>query len=301
MIKKNRSLFRNGFNLLLVMMLIGTCIFFNSVAADQATTLNNSDLDIGKSVEVNDDGENLYNIVFSLPTAIQEEPTEVDIVFVMDQTSIANYSQVRNQINEFLDGIASNDRIKLNIGVIKFALDIDKSVSSLITVTTSNLATVKNLFRTSISSGSNMYGGILAGKELLETGNALDENKYLILASDFGGYKSDAGNGKGLSFFYHHAGANQGVTAVTDNSEFHSKYFAYNTIDLTNAFFTVDKVDNLIRNKTFFNGVSVSDETEKYLTQFGPSIGEYPDSWRNPYANYGTLITHGLHKKKRHS
>lgn len=45
-----------------------------------------------------------------------------------------------------------------------------------------------------------MYGAINAGEKLLQTGTAKASNKFLVLASDFGGYKSDTGDGKGYHF-----------------------------------------------------------------------------------------------------
>lgn len=38
-----------------------------------------------------------------------------------------------------------------------------------------------------------------------------------------------------------------------------------------------------------FSGTTVSAETDKYLTKFGPEASEYPDVWRNPYAHVGVI------------
>lgn len=277
------------FTVVIIMMLLITSFNTMPIFAYNGNMEETTDLDINKSLETNENADHLYNIVFSLPTVAQVEPIAVDIVFVMDQTSIANYSTVKTQINDFLDRMVENDAVNLNIGVIRFALDIDKSATSLTDVTPDNLATVKNMFNLSVTAGSNMYGGILAGKELLETGSAAAENKYLIIASDFGGYKSDAGDGKGLSFFYNYSYGNQGVDALHNNNDFHSKYYSYSTIEGASNFFTVEKIDDLIRNKVLLSGTSVSDETKKYLVETGSSVGEYPDNWRNPYASYGFI------------
>ena len=53
--------------------------------------------------------------------------------------------------------------------------------------------------------------------------------------------------------------------------------------------FTVSAMDNLINNKMFFAGVRVSVETDKYLTETGSQVGEFPDNWR--YSFFHTWTT----------
>lgn len=135
-----------------------------------------------------------------------------------------------------------------------------------------------------------MYSRILAGRKLLETGSAQAENKYFIVASDFGGYKLDAGDGKGLSFFYKYSYISNGVTkAIHKNSDFHSRYYYTQTSNTETSVFTVSAMDNLINNKMFFAGVRVSVETDKYLTETGSQVGEFPDNWR--YSFFHTWTT----------
>ncbi len=137
----------------------------------------------------------------------------------MDTTSIAAYASVQNQINEFLDRIVQNDSIRVNIGVIKFALDINLATTELITLDHENITRIKGLFNRSLQAGSNMYGAIIAGEKLLQTGTAKSSNKFLVLASDFGGYKSNTGDGKSLSFFYKYTYVVQGVEALHNNND----------------------------------------------------------------------------------
>ena len=262
----------------------------SNVFAQTNELIETDDLDISKTLEVLPE-KHTYNINFNLPTQAQEEPVDVDVVFVMDTTAITNYSDVRAEINAFLDSVVQNKSIRLNVGVIKFALDINTTTTALTTLSDSTLSEVKAYFSPAYQAGSNMYGAILAGRNLLETGSATSEYKYLIVASDFGGYKSDTGDGKGLSFFYNYSYGNQGVEALHNNNDFHGRYALYNTAENATNFFTVDKVDDLINKKVFFNGTAVSSETDKYLTQTGSSVGEFPDIWRNPYAGYG-IINH---------
>ncbi|MEG0469598.1 MAG: hypothetical protein RR562_06785, partial [Longicatena sp.] len=277
---------------LMTLILVTMSLFLSAsnVFAQTNELIETDDLDISKTLEVLPE-KHTYNINFNLPTQAQEEPVDVDVVFVMDTTAITNYSDVRVEINAFLDSVVQNKSIRLNVGVIKFALDINTTTTALTTLSDSTLSEVKAYFNPAYQAGSNMYGAILAGRNLLETGSATSEYKYLIVASDFGGYKSDTGDGKGLSFFYNYSYGNQGVESLHNNNDFHGRYALYNTAENATNFFTVDKVDDLINKKVFFNGTAVSSETDKYLTQTGSSVGEFPDIWRNPYAGYG-IINH---------
>lgn len=261
-----------------------------NVFAQTNTLIETDDLDISKTLEVLPE-KHTYNINFNLPTQAQEEPIDVDVVFVMDTTAITNYNEVLTEINAFLDSAVQNESIRLNIGVIKFALDINTTSTALTTLSESTLSEIKAYFDPAYQAGSNMYGAILAGHNLLETGSADSEHKYLIVASDFGGYKSDTGDGKGRSFFYNDPKGVQGVQALHNNSDFHSQYYYTQSGNTEASVFTEDAVNNLILNKVLFSGTSVTDETEKYLTQTGEAVGEFPDNWRNPYAPYITSHT----------
>lgn len=213
-------------------------------------------------------------------------------------TSIAAYASVQNQINEFLDRIVQNDSIRVNIGVIKFALDINLATTELITLDHENITRIKGLFNRSLQAGSNMYGAIIAGEKLLQTGTAKASNKFLVLASDFGGYKSDTGDGKGLSFFYKYSYGVQGVEALHNNNDFDVKYSSIRDVDSAKNYFTVDKVDALISSKVLFNGIAVSDETDKYLTKTGVEASEFPDAWRNPLGHLG-IFSHNWTEKEK--
>ena len=98
----------------------------------------------------------------------------------------------------FLDKIILQNDLQVNVGVVKFSLDVTRSSFSLTSLNSGTLSTIKSYSSPAFTAGSNMYGGILAGRKLLKTGSAQTENKYLIVASDFGCYKSDAGDGKGF-------------------------------------------------------------------------------------------------------
>lgn len=63
-------------------------------------------------------------------------------------------------------------------------------------------------------------------------------------------------------------------------------------------YFTVDKVDALISSKVLFNGIAVSNETDKYLTKTGVEASEYPDAWRNPLGHLG-IFSHNWTEKEK--
>ncbi len=266
--------------IILSVLLILSLMFSSlTIYAQNSTMTETEDLDISKTLESRDE-KHQYNIVFNLPTQAIEEPTVVDIVFVMDTTSIANYTNVRNEINNFLDHMLTNGNVVLNVGVVKFALNINQATTSLTPLNSSSIASIKSKFTANYASGSNMYGGIMTGRKLLETGTALPENKYLVVASDFGGYKSDVGDGKGLSFFYNYRYGTNGVEALHNNGDFDGRYNYTQSANSETSVFTVDAVDKLVHQKIFFTGTPVSAETDKYLTQTGPDAGEFPDGWR---------------------
>lgn len=274
----------------IILALIMCVSMWGSIKPTYAATdpIPTTDLDISKTLENRSD-KHEYNIVFNLPSSVVEEPIEIDMVFVMDTTTISSYASVRNSINSFLDRLSTNPAIKVNVGVIKFALNITRPTQTLETLNATNISTIKSRFSGSTAAGSNMYGGLLAARELLNTGSAQAHNKYIFVASDFGGYKSDTGNGTGLSFFYNYSYGNQGVAALHNNIE--GRDFGPRYRGTPASAFTVSSVNNLIENKVLFSGTAVSTETDKYLTKFGPEASEYPDSWRNPLAHYG-IINH---------
>ncbi|MEG0528693.1 MAG: hypothetical protein RR531_14375, partial [Longicatena sp.] len=74
-----------------------------------------------------------------------------------------------------------------------------------------------------------------------------------------------------------------GVDAVTDNSDFHGKYYGIKDPQMAKNVFTVNSVDNLIRNKMYFNGNVIQSDYEKYLINTGKDASEYPDSWKNTH------------------
>lgn len=267
-------------NLLLSALLI-ICLMTPSGAihANESQAVETEDLDISKTLENRAEKHN-YNIVFNLPTQAIEEPTIIDIVFVMDTTSISSYADVRTEINSFLDHMVINNNVKLNVGVVKFALNISQASTTLTELSVDSISSIKGKFSPNYASGSNMYGGIMTGRKLLESGSAFPENKYLVIASDFGGYKSDVGDGRGLSFFYNYKYGNNGVEAIHNNDDFHGRYIYTQANNIEKEVFSIEAVDRLIRDKVFFTGTPASAETEKYLTQTGPDVGEFPDSWR---------------------
>lgn len=262
--------------LLMALMSIAMVFSFSGLHTFAA---EDNELDIGKSASSTDTAHQ-YDITFTLPTKAMEEPETVDIVFVLDTTTISSFATVKQQFNDFVDKLNGQDNLIVNIGIVTFNINVSDKLNGLMELNDANLTAIKNGFAASYTAGSNMYGGLLKGKDILDNGTS--EHKYIVLASDFGGYKSDAGDGIGVSQF-HMDGSYLGY--YTDNSDFNGKYYYTQTANSETAVLTVDAVANLIDNKVFFNGTAVDSQTEPYLLQAGAAIGEYPDSWRYSFVH----------------
>lgn len=78
----------------------------------------------------------------------------VDILFVMDTTAITNYSAIRSEINAFLDKIVLQNNLQVNVGVVKFSLNVTRSSSSLTSLNSGTLSTIKSYFSPAFTEGS---------------------------------------------------------------------------------------------------------------------------------------------------
>ncbi|TLG73016.1 MucBP domain-containing protein [Culicoidibacter larvae] len=257
--------------LLMAIMSVAMVFSLNGLHAFAAEP---NELDIGKSASATDTAHQ-YDVTFTLPTQAMEEPETVDIVFVLDTTTISSFSAVKQQFNDFVDKLNAQDNLIVNIGIVTFNINVSNKLNGLMELNDANITAIKNGFAASYTAGSNMYGGLLIGKDILDSGTA--DHKYIVLASDFGGYKSDAGNGTGVSQFFMDGTI---IGFNTNNSDFNGKYYYTQAANSEASVLTVDAIANLIDNKVFFNGTPVDSQTEPYLLQAGAAIGEYPDSWQ---------------------
>lgn len=229
------------------------------------------ELDTSKYVkEANEFGK--AEITFSLPSNLVMDPIKIDIVFVLDGSIIRGRTDMIEKAQQMIEEVSGVGHLDVKVGVISFTQNVTDRLSSigggLQPLTEDNKDAIIKSLNFFGGAGSNVYGGILKGKALLDADEeVLPDNKYLIYASDVAGYFSDAGDGKGITQFYRDGTF---TSPLKSNEDFWKKY--YNNF---NDPVTVKQIDALITEAVFLSGVKVSNENEKYLFQTGPEIGEY--------------------------
>lgn len=269
----------------IVLSLVILLGLYSGSAVILATTddvIETTDVSVSKTLDVvSDQNQDNMDIVFSIPVVARVNP--IDLVLVLDQSF--SDTEMRNSLSALFDEIVSLGTAKVNIAVVTFQLNVTDKFNGLIELNESTLASVKNAINTGSSAGSNLQGALLKAKRILDASATADQDKYLIVASDFAGNKLDSGNGLGRVLFVETANRYLGYgdpllfgAQLPNNTDFDTKYSKTNT-----AFFnslTTASIDQLINQETLFSGTTVTsaDPNYKYLTEIGDSVSEYtPD------------------------
>ncbi len=133
------------------------------------------------------DSNNESTVTLSLPSA--EEQLTSDIVFVLDKSSCKKETAENAAVllKDLYDQVA-NHGAKINVGVIIFGGDARVSYEMQEFPTTEEglqaLTTALTTKPSGIMSGTNMHGGLLAAKAMLEESTTAANRKHVILVSD---------------------------------------------------------------------------------------------------------------------
>ncbi len=133
------------------------------------------------------DSDNESTVTLSLPSA--EEQLTSDVVFVLDKSSCKKETAEKASalLNDLYDQV-TNHGAKINVGVIVFGGNSKISYEMQEFPTTDEgLLALTNALTTrpsGLMSGTNMHGGLLAAKAMLEESTTDDSRKHVILVSD---------------------------------------------------------------------------------------------------------------------
>ena len=147
-----------------------------------AVNLQETEWDISKSKTATNLDENFESkVTLSLPSA--EEQLVTDVVFVLDKSTSADLEQqaldMLANLNEQVEGTGA----KVQVGVVIF--NKVANVKAELTDLATGYDAIKAGIEATISSGTNTYAGLLAGKKMLDEDTAVEASrKYLIFVSD---------------------------------------------------------------------------------------------------------------------
>ena len=183
------------------------------------------------TLKVSQTAENLNDdyiseVTMTFPSAVYSNP--MDIVFVLDGSTSSDQSGLAEQAAAMLTELVAVQGLEINAGLVIFGGEVpilyesdslvDLSDSDKLQALTTAM-TDKSYDGVTGRSGSNLQAGIEKARELLETGRAESEGKYMILLTD-GGARMWYEDGESVAKRY------GGTTAVyfNTNQDFTDRY-----------------------------------------------------------------------------
>ncbi len=143
---------------------------------------DSEDWTISKSkTATNLDSNFLSQVTLSLPSA--EEALTTDVVFVLDKSTSASVEdQILNMLSNLKTEAEAKDA-KVNVGVVIFNKQAD--IACGLTDLATGYDTIEAAIKKTITSGTNLHAGLLAGKAMLDADTeTAASRKYLITVSD---------------------------------------------------------------------------------------------------------------------
>lgn len=127
------------------------------------------------------DSNFLSQVTLSLPSA--EEALTTDVVFVLDKSTSASVEdQILNMLSNLKTEAEAKDA-KVNVGVVIFNKQAD--IACGLTDLATGYDTIEAAIKKTITSGTNLHAGLLAGKAMLDADTeTAASRKYLITVSD---------------------------------------------------------------------------------------------------------------------
>ncbi len=135
--------------------------------------------------------------------------TASDVVFVLDKSASTDIRQeAANMLDELMDRVGEGNTIK--VGVVNFEQGVLEQLE-LTELNDANFETIQGsvIFHEVDSSGTNIYAGLLAGKDMLDADESVaDEYKHLVLVTDGVTYLWGDGTENNVFSFYSESVAN---------------------------------------------------------------------------------------------
>ncbi len=152
------------------------CVYWTS------TDDTDTDWETSKSKEATNLDENYESdVTLSLPSA--EEELVYDIVFVLDKSTSTDTEQDILDMLQTLKEQIEETNASINVGVVIF--NREANVVCELTDLATGYDTIEEAVQTTITSGTNLHAGLLAGKQMLDDDTSVDASrKYLIVVSD---------------------------------------------------------------------------------------------------------------------
>lgn len=229
--------------LLLALVLLVTTVIFAS--AEGSFTV---DYDANNTNNCNE-----FDVSMKLPLPTSDEKTVVDVVFVIDKSSVKDLAGLKASTEAFIDELMTYDRthVQYKIGVVWFNNTVTDALNGLIELNDETVQDIKDAITLYDGKGTNLHGGVSKAKEILDADlDVPSDLKYMILASDFGGYLVDDGNGNGMTRYarQYHGPTPTHIRVV--NAEIEIRYDGKS--------FDVSDIENLVNNRILLNGVKAA-------------------------------------------
>lgn len=143
---------------------------------------NSPNWEISKSkTATNLDANYESQVTLALPAA--DLTPEIDVVLVVDVSSSmkdVDIAEAKAAANAMCDELAGKQNLDINVGIVTFDKTAHNLTDGLVSIEEAKAA----IETISASSDTNMMAGLIAGKEMLDTGTADESCKYMVLMSD---------------------------------------------------------------------------------------------------------------------
>ncbi|OUO47323.1 hypothetical protein B5F79_05170 [Olsenella sp. An285] len=143
---------------------------------------NSPDWEISKSkTATNLDANYESQVTLALPAA--DLTPEIDVVLVVDVSSSmkdVDVAEAKAAATAMCDELAGKQNLDINVGIVTFDKTAHNLTNGLVSIEEAKAA----IETISASSDTNMMAGLIAGKEMLDTGTADESCKYMVLMSD---------------------------------------------------------------------------------------------------------------------
>ena len=118
----------------------------------------------------------------TLTIGAEQDQTVSDVVFVLDKSVSTDIREsAAAMLNELMTRVGEN---RIQVGVVVFNKSVHASVP-LTELNKESYETIYNALMTETSSGTNIYAGLKAGKDLLDADTSVDASaKHLVLVTD---------------------------------------------------------------------------------------------------------------------
>jgi hypothetical protein len=225
------------------------------------------------------DSNNDTTVTLNVPSA--EYQSKADIVFLLDKSSSTDNSELVDQAKALVEDLSKRENTEVKISVVEFAKEVTVK-QDLTVLTADNKNTIEDSLNTTDSSGTNIYGAVKKGEDILASDSTLDNNKkYLVLLTDGGSTYYSDDEGTAMRMYVDNGSSLYGISNYDTWIKMKGKYSAEQC-----ANYNADSVQALITKGTLANGVQGD------LNVLGKVGNDYSDcassEWYLPKTTAGT-------------